>query len=91
MKENLIKGVQKFINTPFFYAELDILLDKKMDFLLEDHILNNTEECEYNALWDMIGYLKTFYSNLNSHNLAIATNMSVSKIFEFMYKKRKKI
>lgn len=34
MKNNLIKTIQKFINTPFKYSDLLAMLDKQQDFLV---------------------------------------------------------
>jgi uncharacterized protein YjcR len=88
MKDNLIKLVQKFINTPFSYLELLIFLDKQKYFLLQKNILEKTEDCEYNSLWDTMLCLEDFFSFANSNNLIIISEISVLSIFNSNYKWR---
>lgn len=90
MKENLIKTIQKFLNTPFRYAELLAMLDKQKDFLLQKNILDKTEDCEYNALWDTICYLEKFFAYADAPNLVIGAEISVLGIFDYNYKERRK-
>lgn len=90
MKENLIKTIQKFLNTPFRYSELLKILDKQKDFLLTKIILEKTEDCEYNALWDMIMELEKIFLYANAPNLVIGAEISVLGIFDRNFKERKK-
>ena len=89
MKENLIKTIQKFLNTPFRYADLLVMLDKQKDFLLTKNILEKTEDCEYNALWDMIMELEKIFLYANAPNLVIGAEISVLGIFDRNFKERK--
>ena len=88
MKENFIKGIQKFLNMPFKYRDLLIFLDKQKDFLLRKDILEKTEEAEYNALWDVITELESFFVYAKGENMTIGVEMSVNRLFEYNYKKR---
>lgn len=90
MKENLIKTIQKFLNTPFRYTELLKMLDKQKDFLLQNNILDKTEDCEYNALWDTILDLEKFFAYGNADNLVIGAELSVLLVFDTNYKERRK-
>tara|TARA_R110000823_G_scaffold50477_4_gene126568 strand:+ start:625 stop:912 length:288 start_codon:yes stop_codon:yes gene_type:complete len=89
MKENLIKTLQKFLNNPFTYAELFKMLDKQKDFLLQDKILNTTEEAEYNALWDTIGQLETKFKFGDKPKVIIGTETSVTRMFDLNLKQRR--
>ena len=89
MKENLIKTIQKFLNAPFEYADLLVMLDKQKDFLLQKTILDKTEDCEYNALWDTICCLEKFFAYADSPNLVIGAQISVLGIFDCNYKERR--
>lgn len=88
MKDNLINNIQKFINSPFKYSDLLIFLDKQKDFLLQESILDKTEECEYNAIWDTIMDLQKVYEFANKSNLIIGTKYSVLTLFNYNYKCR---
>jgi hypothetical protein len=88
MKENLIKTLQKFLNSPFRYVELLNILDKQKDFLLTKNILEKTEGYEYNALWDTISDLEKTFLYAKAPNLAIAARISVLGIFDRNFKNR---
>ena len=90
MKESIIKSIQKFLNQPFKYAALTLFLDKQKDFLLQPNILEKTEECEYNALWDTIIYLEGLFKYAKRTEMTIAIDdLSVLLIFDTNYKERK--
>lgn len=90
MKENLIKTIQKFLNTSFRYSELLAMLNKQKDFLLQNNILDKTEDCEYNALWDTICDIEKYFVYANKPNLAIGAEISVLGIFDYNFKERRK-
>ena len=89
MKENLIKAIQKFLNRPFRYSELLIFLDKQKDFLLQKNIIDKTEDCEYNALWDTILEVEKKFKYADAPNLVIGCEMSILKTFDDNFKCRK--
>ena len=91
MKEKIIKDIQKFINIGFNYSQLLIFLDKQKDFLLKKNILEKTEECEYNALWDTILDLEKFFLFGNKPSLVIKARISILKIFDYNLKERIKL
>ena len=88
MKENLIKLIQKFINTPFFYADLLVYLDKQKDFLLQESILQKTETNEYNSLWDTICFLERHFLFAKEPNYIIGSKISILSIYNLSYKER---
>jgi len=90
MKENLTKTIQKFLNTPFKYTELLAMLDKQKDFLSQKNILDKTDECEYNALWDTINDLENFFAYAKTPNLTIGAEVGVLAIFNYNYAERNK-
>ena len=89
MRENLIKVLQKFFNSPFRYKDAMNFLDKQKDFLLTPNVLNKTEEHEYNALWDTVLNLEKSFSYAKEPNLVMATRLSVLLIFDNNFKERK--
>ncbi len=89
MFEKLIKEIQKFVNTPFRYADLLLLLDKKKDFLLSKNILENSDEFEYNAMWDMIIDLEEQLLILEGENLVILSTISIESIYRYHLNIRK--
>lgn len=91
MKESLIQGIQKFLNTPFKYTELILFLDKQKDFLLQKHILDKSEDCEYNALWDTVLCLENEFKFADKPNLIVGTQYSVLSLFNYNYKWRKAV
>lgn len=88
MKENFIKDIQKFLNSPFRYAALLIFLDKKKDFLLQGNIIDKADELEYNAMWDTIIYLEGFFLYAKEPNLVIGVEISVLRVFDDKFKER---
>lgn len=90
MHEKLIKEIQKFLNQPFRYDELIKMLDKQKDFLLQKNVLDKTDDCEYNALWDTILDLEKFFLYGNEPNLTIGVKISVLAVFDYNLKQRKK-
>ncbi len=90
MKENLISIIQKFLNKPFTYAEILVILDKQKDFLLTKNILDKTEDCEYNALWDTIFDLEKCFLPFKDPNLIIGCQLDVLEIFDYNFKERRK-
>ncbi len=88
MKENLIKIVQKLLNNAFRYADLATLINKQKDMLLSPNVLDKIEECEYNALWDMLIELENIFAYGNKPELSMAAEISVLRIFDQNYKER---
>ena len=89
MKEALIKTIQKFLNTHFWYAALLIMLDKQKDLLLTKNVLDKTDDFEYNALWDTIIELEKMFLYANAPNWVIGAEISVLKVFNDNLKERK--
>lgn len=89
MFEKLIKEIQKFINTPFRYSDLVILLDKKKDFLLSKNILENSDEFEYCAMWDMMIDLEEQLKILEDKNLVILSEINIQEIYRYHLNIRK--
>jgi hypothetical protein len=90
MKENLIKTLQKFLNSPFKYAELLVILDKQKTLLLQENVILKTEECEYNALWDTVLEIEKNFAIFNKPNLVINTEFSVTILYDHNFKSRQK-
>lgn len=77
--EELIKDIQKYINGQFFYPQLLQFLDKKKDYLLIPKIVDGSEEKEYNAIWDTIMYIESYFLPYSGY--IITSTHSVSKLF----------
>lgn len=90
MKDGIIKSIQKFINSPFTYKDLLAMLDKQKDFILEKNVIEKIDDHTYNAIWDTILMLENHFSFANSEKYVIASEVSVSKIFDYNLKCRTK-
>lgn len=91
MKDNLINAIQKFLNTPFYYSALIVMLDKQKDFLLQKNILDKADDCEYNALWDTICYLENHFAFAKEPNWIIGCEISISKLYNNYYNQRRNL
>jgi hypothetical protein len=86
MNENFTRDIQKFINTPFKPSALYSFIDRKKDFLLKSGIIDNCEKNQYNAMWDVLCDLESYYNFLKGHsdNLACLTNdLSIEKMYKY--------
>ena len=88
MKENIIKLVQKLLNSSFRYSELLALTNKQKDLLISPNVIDKLEECEYNALWDMLIELENIFAYGNKPGFSMAAEISVLRIFDSKYKER---
>ena len=88
IQDSLIKGVQKFLNAPFYEQELLIFLDKSKDFLLQPYVISKTEDNIYNSLWDMLLSVEKEYSFGIKTSIIIGTKISVLAIYDYHYKER---
>ena len=89
MRENLIKTIQRFINSPFRHSDLVVFLDKQKDFLLQPNVIDKADELEYNSLWDVICDIEVFLNYGKSERMAMACEISVLKLYDDNYKQRK--
>ena len=89
MKESLIKLIQKFLNTPFKYPAFAAFIDKQKDFLLQPNILNNTDQHEYNAIWDTINDIELKLKYAKETDFTIGAQFSVLKMYEFNLNSRR--
>jgi hypothetical protein len=88
MKDGFLKIIQKFLNTPFQYVDLLAMLDKQKDFLMDENILNKTEEREYNSLWDTVICLEKYFEYAKDSCFVIYSKVSVKGVFDSNYNSR---
>ncbi len=81
MKEKFIKDLQRFLNQGFRYKDWQLFFEKQQIFLLQENIINKTEKCEYNSLWDVLFVIDQHFALLNKDNLSIGTECNVTAIF----------
>lgn len=88
MKDNFIKEVQKFLNTPFRHSDFLLFIDRQKKFLLKPDLIIESEQHEYNALWDLLEELERMFAYGKNPDLIIGAAVSAQSIFDFNFKLR---
>ena len=81
MIDNIIKTIQKKLNTPFVYKELETICNQKLDLLMKDAIQSKIETAEYCAIIGTIKEIKEWFKVLDGPENRIVSTISVNKLY----------
>lgn len=88
MKDNILKSIQKFLNSGFRFNDLQDYLKAHQYNILQSNIIDKFDKSEYNALWDTMLYVEDYFSFSKDKNLIIGTRISVLEVYRYCLKIR---
>ena len=84
METKILIDLQKFLNKPFKFKDLDDLVDNLILLLTQNNIKNNIGDREYNSLFETIYHIYNSFREFNS-NFTILTELSVNNLYKQYY------
>jgi len=83
---NMVKGFQRFLNTPFFLSELLVYVDGQEDKLLNENVVKKIPDAEYNALYCTLCDVRQYFKNISEDSKWVfVSTISVLTVYNNNY------